>query len=62
MEFIVTKKTSPVRRREKWSWKLVAGNGRTICTPHEKFVNKQDCLNNLELVQLTDKNTTIRMP
>lgn len=59
MEYVVTKK-KPLIGRQKYSWRLVAGNGRIIAIGGEKFVNKEDVESSIKSVQATDSTTTIR--
>jgi uncharacterized protein YegP (UPF0339 family) len=35
----------------QWRWRLVAGNGKIVADSAEGYVNKQDCLNGIALVQ-----------
>ncbi|HZW39709.1 MAG TPA: DUF1508 domain-containing protein [Ignavibacteriaceae bacterium] len=36
---------------EQWRWKLIASNGRSIAASGEGYLNKQDCLNAINLVK-----------
>lgn len=34
----------------KWRWRLIAGNGRKLCTPGEDFSSRQKAADNYMLV------------
>lgn len=42
MKFEVYKQITPIRRREKWGWRLVADNGRIVAVAGEKFTSFTD--------------------
>ena len=35
----------------QWRWRLKAANGRIIADSAEAYVNRQDCVNGIKLVQ-----------
>ena len=46
-------------RPNQWRWRLIANNGKQIASSGEGYNNKQDCLDAIELVKSTDKNTPV---
>ena len=43
--------------RGEWRWRLKAGNGKTIASG-ESYHNRQDCVDAVNLVMDTNRNTT----
>lgn len=39
-----------LRTGKQWRWRLVASNGRRLCTPGESFTRRAACLNNIAAV------------